>query len=857
MTTTTPLRNTPDTTLAPGALLRLDRPGLQYAILDGRFEVYALIGDRRVYLMEIAAGQALLSAPATHGCLIALAPEGGTLATMAPPLAGESNSDNGTVAVWHAQLFAAAGLAPATLPVDDPAAALAASHNALLAALSERLTARDEEEAARRARRDAQQADDLATVMEGHERMLEPSAPATDEDDFHYVYRMIGGSAGDLRRQHQASDFADFAATHHLPLRWVSLQGRWWRTDLGPLVAQHDGRCVALLPDWRGHYRLHCRGAAPRAVNATLASALGTGAHAVTLPLPARPLRAHDLLLIGLSLCRADLLTLAAAALLASLLGLLVPIATGAIIDTLVPSQMRGPLLMLGVMLGVGQLCSLLLRLSADVARLRIDGRLAVRLQGGVIDRVLHLPAAVLRRYSSTDLALRALSIDTVRQALTGIALNSVLSGIFGVSAIALLCHYSAAGAGLALLLFAGLIALNVGSGLRQLRNLQNSAQMSASVAGFTQQLMENMATLRVFGAERRAFVQWSRKATQLRKMSLTAQRSNILLSTVLGGYDLLAMALMLLVLGTQDAVLSAGAFLAFAAAYQGFLGASMAFSGAMRQLVQLLPMLDRIKPLLEQAPETAGGMQAPGALAGAIEVANVSFAYPDCPPILNNLSLRIEPGQFVALVGPSGCGKSTLIKLMLGIDQPSQGAIFYDGHNLNELDLAAVRRQIGVCRQNGKLFSGSLFENILGANVGTQEDVWHAAALAGIDAEIRALPMQLHTVVTEGSAAFSGGQIQRLLLARALVGKPRMVILDEATSALDNVTQEHIVRNVERLGVTRIAVAHRLSTVRHADLILFIRDGQVAEAGTFEALLAQDGLFAQFARHQQAELKE
>nr|WP_308495550.1 ATP-binding cassette domain-containing protein [Duganella guangzhouensis] len=799
--------------------------------------------------MELTPGQLLLSAPAAHGALIALAPEGGTLGTAT--LACERDA----VAAWSAQLFAAAGVAPVALAEGSADATLAAGHAVLLQTLAARLTTRDGEETARRAKRDAQLEDDLAAALEGHERVLEPAAPATGEDDVRYVYRMIGGGTDSHTAPYQAGDFASFAASRHLPLRWVSLQGRWWRSDFGPLVAQHGNRCVALLPDWRGRYRMHCRGETPRVVDAKLASAIGTGAHAVTLPLPARALRAHDLLLIGLALCRVDLLTLAGAAIIASLLGLVVPVATGAIIDTFVPSQMRGPLLMLGVMLGVGQVCSMLLRLSADVARVRIDGRLAVRLQGGVIDRVLHLPAAVLRRYSSTDLALRALSVDSVRQTLTGVALNSALSGISGLSSIALLFHYSVAGAGLSLLLFVGLVALSVGSGIRQLHNLKNSAQMNASVAGFTQQLMENMATLRVFGAERRAFVQWSRKVTQLRKMSLTAQRSNILLSTLLGGYDLLAMALMLLVLGKQSAALSAGAFLAFAAAYQGFLGASMSFGYAMRQLVQLLPMLDRIKPLLENPPETAGGMQAPGELSGAIEVSNVSFAYPDGPPILNNISLRIEPGQFVALVGPSGCGKSTLINLMLGIDQPSQGSIFYDGHNLNELDLAAVRRQIGVCRQNGKLFSGSLYENILGANVGTPDDVWHAAGLAGIDAELRTLPMQLHTVVTEGSAAFSGGQIQRFLLARALVGKPRMVILDEATSALDNVTQEHIVRNVERLGVTRIAVAHRLSTVRHADLILFIRDGQVAEAGTYEALLAQDGLFAQFARHQQAEL--
>jgi NHLM bacteriocin system ABC transporter ATP-binding protein len=851
VTTASLLRDAPDTTLAPGATLKLDRPGLAHAILNGRFEIYALIEDRRVYLMEMAPGQLLLSAPCAHGCLLALAPDGGTLG---PAML---NDDQATLAdavqAWIEQLAAAAGLPHATQQAGAPRAELAAYHGMLLESLAQRLAARDRDETARRARRDAALEDDLAAALDDHQHVLDGQAPHAADDDILYTYHMVGGSVDENMTPNQHPDFAGFAAALHLPMRRVSLQGRWWRTDLGPLVGQAGTRCVALLPDWRGRYRLHCRDAAPRVIDAALAQTLGGVAHAVTLPLPARSLRARDLLAIGLALCTADLATLAAAALAASLLGLLVPLATGAIIDTFVPSQMRGQLLLLGVMLGVGQVCGLLLKVSSDVARLRIDGRLAVRLQGGIIDRVLRLPTSMLRRYSSTDLALRAMSVDVVRQAITGVALNTALSGIFGLSAIALLFHYSVYGAGLALLLFGALIALNVGTGMRQLRNLMNSAQMNASATGFTQQLMENMSTLRVFGAERRAFVQWSRRTTRLRKLTLKTQRSNILLNTLLGGYDLLAMALVLLVLGMQADALSTGAFLAFAAAYQGFLGASLAFGQAMLQIVRLIPMLDRIQPLLEQAPETASGAQAPGVLSGAIEVANVSFAYADGPQILNGISFRIEPGQFVALIGPSGCGKSTLINLMLGIDQPSQGAIFYDGKNLNDLDLAAVRRQVGVCRQNGRLFSGSLFENILGANAGTLDDVWHAAALVGIDAEIRALPMQLHTVVTEGSAAFSGGQIQRFLLARALVGKPRFVILDEATSALDNVTQEHIVRNVEQLGVTRIAVAHRLSTVRHADLILFIRDGKVAEAGTYDALLAQGGLFAHFARSQQA----
>lgn len=907
-----------------GGTVRLDQPAHCYQIQSGRFEIYAMLGGRRMFLAEVSAGHSLMCAPCNEGQLLAVAPEGGVLLVQAaaaipiPLLA--SLADNWVLALSESLVRLGqtrptvqameAGMAQAGhegqnihtakgvlwvvakapdlrfLGVGEPSQmvpispmlwasisangpldfvpaelfalssitqSLSSFHAMLLTHLHANLDEQSRIETERIAQREEQVAADLAKVLDGHERILETKVTPPADDDLVYALRSIGGNVPAAMNRSDKANFPELADAMHMPYRRVSLTGQWWRTDLGPLIGQRltDACPIALVPDWRGRYRLHLQGQKPQLVSAEIAASLEAFAFAVVKPMPERKLKPRDLLIVAIAACAGDLTTLMVATMGASLLGLLVPIATGHIIDTFVPSEMRGQLWMLGIMLVVAQFCAFLLKASSDLARQRIDGRVAARLQGGVMDRVFRMPSFVLRTFSSTDLAMRVMSIDGIRRTVTGIALNTLLTGAFGLTSIGLLFYYDIYGALVALVLFLILAVTGAFAGYRQINAMLKGEQMSANVATFTQQLMENISTLRAFGAEKRAYIQWSRNSIEMRKRGLRGKRIQILFDTMLSGYDLLALASVFIVLGRQTEGMSSGSFMAFATAYANFLAASIGFGRAMLPVAGLIPMYSRIKPLMENTPERSGSAQNPGRLSGALEVANVAFAYPGSPRILKRMNFRVEPGQFVALVGASGCGKSTLVNLLLGIDKPEQGAILFDGNNLADLDVTAVRRQFGVCRQNGRMFSGSLYENILGAHQGTQADVWEAARLAGIDEELRALPMQLHTVVTEGSATFSGGQVQRLLLARALVGNPRFVVLDEATSALDNITQDLVVRNVERLGVTRIVVAHRLSTIRNADLILFIRDGQVSEAGNYDELLALGGDFAHFVNRQ------
>jgi ABC-type bacteriocin/lantibiotic exporter with double-glycine peptidase domain len=297
---------------------------------------------------------------------------------------------------------------------------------------------------------------------------------------------------------------------------------------------------------------------------------------------------------------------------------------------------------------------------------------------------------------------------------------------------------------------------------------------------------------------------------------------------------------------------LSIGSFMSFVASYGIFMGSAMQLSRSLVAILNTAPSWQRAAPLLTSVPENNIAKRNPGTLSGALEITNAAFRYgPELPFVLTGFSLKVRAGEFVALVGVSGSGKSTIMQLLLGNQRPLMGSIQYDDVDLTHLDLELVRRQIGVVLQNGKLLPGSIFENIMGAHHGTIEDAWEAARQAGLEAEIKSLPMGMHTILTEATAAFSGGQVQRIMLARALAGRPRILLLDEATSALDNVTQAAVTVSLSRLAVTRVVIAHRLVTVKQADRICVIDGGRIVQTGTYDELAVGKGLFAELAQRQ------
>ena len=356
------------------------------------------------------------------------------------------------------------------------------------------------------------------------------------------------------------------------------------------------------------------------------------------------------------------------------------------------------------------------------------------------------------------------------------------------------------------------------------------------------------------FCAEKRAFAKWGSQYAEQARLTYDAPlflKLNPVINTAIS----LAGTLIMYCAAVKTHV-SVANYYAFNSAYGMVSGAFLSMAGIALTAAQLKPILETVKPILDATPEVSTGKQVLTRLSGGIELNNISFRYSESMPlILDDVSLKIRPGQYVAIVGRTGCGKSTLMRLLLGFESPQKGAIYYDGKDLDTIDLKSLRRHVGVVMQDGKLFQGDIYSNIvISAPWLTVEQAWEAAELAGIAEDIRHMPMGMNTLISEGSGGISGGQRQRLMIARAIAPKPKILMFDEATSALDNLTQKKVSDALGTLKCTRIVIAHRLSTIRQCDRILVLDGGKIVEDGTYAELLEKGGIFAELAARQQPE---
>jgi ATP-binding cassette subfamily C protein len=388
------------------------------------------------------------------------------------------------------------------------------------------------------------------------------------------------------------------------------------------------------------------------------------------------------------------------------------------------------------------------------------------------------------------------------------------------------------------------------------LRHSRKLADIEGRISGLVFQLLGSIAKLRTTGAESRAYCNWAMLFARQQEHEFKAAMVKNAMAVFNSVYPTVANIAIFLAIAFflgEDKTFSTGAFLAFNAAFGGFMGAMLGATAVLTTVLGIVPIYERAKPILQTPPEINESKAHPGQLNGAIEVSHLNFSYAaDGPQILTDISLNIAPGEFIALVGSSGSGKSTLLRLLLGFEIPSSGSIYFDQQDISGIDLGALRRQLGVVLQNGQLMSGDIFSNIVGAGATlTIDDAWNAATQAGIADDIRAMPMGMHTVVSDGGGTLSGGQRQRLLIARAIVNRPRVLFFDEATSALDNRAQEMVSASLENLRATRIVIAHRLSTIVNADRIFVMDGGKLAQTGTYAELIDREGLFAKLARRQ------
>ncbi len=723
---------------------------------------------------------------------------------------------------------------------------------------AERLTAKTE--AGRQALRSA--VDHLSTLFLSRRQREVVAAQA--EDPLVSAVQMVAQALGvpfaappSSRRLRSRRDaVAQLARVSRLRTRRVVLSGEWWRQDSGPLLAFHkdSARPVALLPRSAGSYELADPADGRRVpVDERMAEGLSPMAFAFYPAFGDRALKVWEVFKFGFQGVRGDLAMVMVLALGGVLLGLVVPIVTGLIFDQVIPSADRRQLWFLAAALAVTAFTEIMLSVTYSIAMVRVETKSETTLQAAVWDRLLRLPLPFFRNYTAGDLADRAQGINSIRQILSGAMMGSLLSGVFSSVSFALLCYYS-----LRLTLVAcGLVAINLAAtalvSVVSLRLERPVYAIAGRLSGQVLQFITGIAKLRVAGAEAHAFEVWARDFGRFRSLDLRVQRVGNLFAVFQDVFPLAtAMVLFAAMTSIVGEELSIGKFLAFSAAFMTFLHSTIGASGALLSLIGAVPVYERTKPILDAVPEVTESKADPGLLLGKIELSQVNFRYqPGGPLVLQDLSLQIQPGEFVAVVGPSGSGKSTLLRLLLGFEKPDSGTLYFDGLDLAGLDIQAVRRQFGVVLQNGKLMPGDLFRNIVGTALLTLDDAWEAARLAGLEEDIRDLPMGMHTVLGEGSSTLSGGQRQRLMIARAIVNKPRILLFDEATSALDNRTQAIVSRSLENLKATRLVIAHRLSTIQSADRIHVIEKGRLVQSGTFLELSSQPGAFAALMQRQ------
>lgn len=613
-----------------------------------------------------------------------------------------------------------------------------------------------------------------------------------------------------------------------------------------PLVLEPVGRLILAHDPLRGSRRV-----APGDLEPEL-----TGRAYELIPdLPPPPLGPKRFIALALAHLGSNVKHVIGASLAVTLLGMFTPVATGWIFGRAIPSSQTGMLAAIGLALMAAALAAALFSLFRTMIEINFEAMADTRLASMLMSRLLRLPVGFFRKYSIGDLSMRFRAVLQIRQLLTSSVLNIGLNGGFSLFYLFLMFSYSAqlAWYGLGLGVLAGLIMAVIFKSVsrRQRAMLARRAKQQSVLY----ELINGILVVRSSGAGRTLYHRWLGSFGREMEMFFTSSRAQMWSPILYGGFPILGTLVMFL-FGGQEILagnLRLSGFLAYISAFSVFFLGLIGACQAAVSITLIRPLWERARPLIDAEEENVGDKAEPGRLSGRIELRDCSFRYrPEDPPVIQDISLTVQPGEFVAITGPSGAGKSTLIRLLIGFEAPQRGAIFYDSYDLKELDLSRLRRQIGVVLQENKLVPGSIRTNLaVNAPLASMDEIVEAAQEADIHRDIMQMPMRYETFVSEGGMTFSGGQCQRLAIARALVPRPKILFFDEATSSLDNVSQKIVEESLDKLSATRIVVAHRLSTIQKANRIFVLDRGRVVQEGTFDDLQNRDGLFQRMMERQ------
>lgn len=700
---------------------------------------------------------------------------------------------------------------------------------------------------------------DIARIVEG-----KPAEHASYEDE--YItnamsavlgYFHVKGSNIPASIKEQDEKLEYLCRPHGIMRRNVELTKAWHKDAIGPMLGKKkDGTVVAFIPDKLWGYRCfdesvgrHIR------INKHNEGMFEKEAVVFYKPFPQKKLTIPLLLkYIYDSIPVSSKLLYLLFTLIVSLIGLLSPKVTHIIFsDIITNGNIRLVLAVTVLSLSVA-ISSLLFSMIKKLILDRINIQLNISVEAACMARIMSLPAGFFKKYSSGDLANRQQSVESLCSILVSTILSTGFTSLFSLVYIVQIFRYAKALVVPALVIIAVTIVFSLYSSFRQMKISEQQMKLSSKRSGMTYSMLTGIQKIKLSGSEKRMFARWLRLYSKESELQYRPPFI-ILFNGVISGAISLIGTIVMYYFSVQSGI-SVADYYAFNTAYGMVSGAFMSVAGIALTLADIRPILEMAKPILETVPEVSEGKRIVTALKGNIELNNVSFKYSDnMPNVIDDLSLKIKAGQYVAVVGKTGCGKSTLMRLLLGFEKPQKGAVYYDGHDITSLDLKSLRHNIGSVMQDGKLFYGDIYSNIvISAPQLSRKAAWEAAELAGIADDIRDMPMGMNTIISEGAGGISGGQRQRLMIARAIAPKPKILLFDEATSALDNITQKQISDALYTLKCTRIVIAHRLSTIKQCDRIIVLDGGKIIEDGTYDELISKKGFFAKLVARQKVD---
>ena len=637
--------------------------------------------------------------------------------------------------------------------------------------------------------------------------------------------------------------------------RRVMLEGNWWKDCDGALLAvtKDKGEFCALLPRKTGGYSFwNTSSGAREKLTSKHKDMFEKEALCFYEPLPEEVKNGKQLLFFLFKhIAIFDYAIVLLATLLATLLGMMTPYISGIIFSRLIPSGKTDIVFTTAILLLITVLAAYIMSVVRTGTLERIKNRMENVVQNALMSKLMHLPPRFFQRKSAGGLATTITYLDRLPMVIADVLLGPCITAVFSfayVIQIGVLAPSLALPAFVTLIVQALIIIFSIKQKLRLTREELNA---NMEVKGITYSAISGIQRIKLSGSEKRIVSRWAKAYKNRAKAAYkvyfpSTMQNELVVAAALAG------TLWVYFSGASRGI-ELSQFVVFLSAFSIATNNITSLSECAQHLPFLKPSLKLIEPILSETPETSAGKTVVGRLSGAIEMSHVTFRYSEkSPVVLDDLNLKIKPREYIAIVGRSGCGKSTLMRLLMGFEKPESGMVMYDQKDLAELDPASLRRNIGVVLQNGKLFAGSIFSNItISAPWLTLKEAWEAAEMAGMADDIRNMPMGMHTLISEGSGGISGGQKQRLMIARAIAPKPKILMFDEATSALDNITQKKVSDTLDTLNCTRVVIAHRLSTIRNCDRILVMDKGKIAEDGTYDELIAKNGLFAELVERQ------